>query len=313
LDWETSKSLRTIRLTVPLEWEVVSNGQIVNQSLEVEKGVRISEFSETEPLPTYLFSFVTGKLQKITEEREGRSVTLYHRESDEQKQLQCKTILDEVFGALKWMEEYTSIKYPFTKYDLIILPGFQYGGMEHAGATLYNDKRMFLSEHPTPDEELGRTELIAHETAHMWFGDLVTMKWFNDVWTKEVFANYLAAKIVEQQFPDVNHKLNFLKSYQIYALAEDRTDGTHAIQQQLDNLQNAGLMYGNIIYDKAPVMMRKMEQQMGAEAFQRGIQKYLKKYAFDNPTWDDLIDILDRERPQANLHMQTCRPMIDNV
>lgn len=89
-------------------------------------------------------------------------------------------------ASLHWLEDYTGVSYPFAKYDFIILPGFQYGGMEHTGATLYNDNQMFLSEHPTPDEELRRTELIAHETAHMWFGDLVTMNWFDDVWTKEV-------------------------------------------------------------------------------------------------------------------------------
>ena len=79
--------------------------------------------------------------------------------------------------------------------------------MEHTGATLYNDTRMFLSEHPTLDEELARAKLIAHETAHMWFGDYVTMDWFNDVWTKEVFANYFAACITEPLFPSVNHSL----------------------------------------------------------------------------------------------------------
>lgn len=293
------KARFTLKLEVPALWSAVSNTYAVNEKTIKERKTIL--YNETELLPTYLFSFVAGKFKKHSCTHDGRSINAFYRETDPKKIAQLDTILSQVFSSIRWMEKYTGVPYPFSKYDIIILPGFQYGGMEHAGATLYNDKRMFLSEHPTPDEELGRTELIAHETAHMWFGDLVTMKWFNDVWTKEVFANYLAAKIVEQQFPDVNHKLNFLKSYQIYALAEDRTDGTHAIQQQLDNLQNAGLMYGNIIYDKAPVMMRKMEQQMGTEAFQRGIQKYLKKYAFDNPTWDDLIDILDRENPQANL------------
>jgi Aminopeptidase N len=80
---------------------------------------------------------------------------------------------------------------------------------------------MFLDEHPTPDEELGRTLLIAHETAHMWFGDLITMNWFNDVWTKEVFANYFAARITEPLFPDVNHRLSNLRTFYISSLGED--------------------------------------------------------------------------------------------
>ena len=165
--------------------------------------------------------------------------------------------------------------------------------MEHTGATLYNDTRMFLSEHPTLDEELARAKLIAHETAHMWFGDYVTMDWFNDVWTKEVFANYFAACITEPLFPSVNHSLNWIKTYTSASLAEDRTPGSNSIRQPLDNLRNAGLIYGNIIYNKAPVMMQKLVEIMGEEAYQEGIREYLKTYAYGNATWDDLIAILD--------------------
>jgi aminopeptidase N len=165
--------------------------------------------------------------------------------------------------------------------------------MEHTGATLYNDNSMFLSEHPTLDEELARAKLIAHETAHMWFGDFVTMDWFNDVWTKEVFANYFAACIVEPLFPSVNHSLNWIKTYTAASLSEDRTLGSNSIRQPLDNLRNAGLIYGNIIYNKAPVMMQKLVEIMGEEAYQEGIREYLKTYAYSNATWDDLITILD--------------------
>jgi len=298
-DQPDMKAIFTLKLETPATWKSVSNTYSLKETKIKDQKVVL--FAETKPLPTYLFSFVTGKFEKKSCTRNGRLVNAYYRETDSAKVAQLGTIFNEVFSSIHWLEEYTAMPYPFAKYDLIILPGFQFGGMEHAGAILYNDKRMFLSDHSTPDEELGRMELIAHETAHMWFGDLVTMKWFNDVWTKEVFANYLAAKITEKQFPDINHKLNFLKAYQMFALAEDRTEGTHPIQQQLDNLQNAGLLYGNIIYDKAPVMMRKLEQQMGSDAFKQGLQKYLKKYTFDNATWDDLIDILDKENPQANL------------
>ena len=152
---------------------------------------------------------------------------------------------------------------------------------------------MFLNEHPTLDEELARTELIAHETAHMWFGDYVTMDWFDDVWTKEVFANYFAARITEPLFPEVNHALNSIKNYTASALSEDRTPGTNAIRQELDNLRNAGLIYGSIIYNKAPVMMAKLVEIMGEEAFREGIREYLTDFAYGNATWDDLIAILD--------------------
>ena len=95
----------------------------------------------------------------------------------------------------------------------------------------------------------------------MWFGDYVTMKWFNDVWTKEVFANYFAARMVEPLYPTINHELNFIRGYIPSAYSEDRTLGTTPIQQKLDNLSNAGLVYCNIIYNKSPVMMEMLVQQ----------------------------------------------------
>ena len=281
----------TLQLEVPAAWEAVSNTEVEVETMDEER--KHIRFKPTEPLSTYLFSFVAGKLDRA-EYRDGdRVITAYHREVDAKRVAQLDVIFEQVVASLHWLEEYTGIPYPFAKYSLIILPGFQYGGMEHTGATLYNDTRMFLSEHPTLDEELARTELIAHETAHMWFGDLVTMDWFNDVWTKEVFANYFAARITEPLFPEVNHALNSIKNYTASALSEDRTPGTNAIRQDLDNLRNAGLIYGSIIYNKAPVMMNKLVEMMGEEAFREGIREYLTTFAYGNATWDDLIAILD--------------------
>ena len=288
----------TLQLEVPAEWEAVSNTAIASE--ETIDGRKLISFHPTEPLSTYLFSFVAGKLKKVEYQDGERILTAYHRETDPKKVAQMDVIFKQVAASLHWLEDYTAVPYPFAKYSFIILPGFQYGGMEHTGATLYNDTRMFLSEHPTLDEELARAELIAHETAHMWFGDFVTMDWFNDVWTKEVFANYFAACITEPLFPSVNHSLNWIKTYTAASLFEDRTPGSNSIRQPLDNLRNAGLIYGNIIYNKAPIMMKKLVEMMGEEAYQEGIREYLKTYAYGNATWDDLIAILD-SKTEANL------------
>lgn len=257
--------------------------------------------ADSHPIPTYLFSFVAGKFQVRTATRDGRTLTALYRETDPQKVAQLDKVFDEAAYSIKWMEAYTGIKLPFDRYGFVVLPGYQFGGMEHPGAIQFTDREIFLGPNPTPDEELTRLELIAHETAHLWFGDMVTMRWFDDVWTKEVFANFLANKVSREVYPDINHDLNFLKSYQRPALAVDRTDGTHPIQQPLDNLKDAGLLYGNIIYDKAPVMMRKLEEQMQPGMFRDGLRAYLRKYSYANATWDDLISILDSVAPQARL------------
>ncbi len=300
------KARFSLSLEMPAQWKAISSGRVVSDSLftsSVKDASKLRRlvFSETKPLPTYLFSFTAGDFKEKTAVRDGRELSCLYRETDPDKVAQLDEVMDEIALSLRWMEQYTGIKFPFEKYGFVMIPSYQFGGMEHPGAIQYNDRTVFLGKNPTLDDRLHRLELLAHETAHMWFGDLVTMRWFNDVWTKEVFANYLASKIAREQFPDVNHDLSFLKSYQIPALATDRTEGTHPIQQPLENLNVAGLLYGNIIYDKSPVMMRKLEEQMGSEAFQRGLQTYLRSFAYSNATWDALIDILDKANPEASL------------
>jgi len=289
------KAIYNLSLSIPEGWTAVANGRIAQIS-EVEKDsskIRV-DFEPTEPLSTYLFSFVAGQFFQNDYNNEGRPISIYHRNTDSEVMNQMDQIADQIYFCLHWMETYTGIPYPFAKYDAIILPGFQYGGMEHTGATLFNDKRLILGNHPTTEEELSRTELISHEIAHLWFGDYVTMKWFDDVWTKEVFAGYFASQMVEPLFPQINHKLNKIRQFIPPAYAEDRTQGAVAIKQPLENLQDAGLIYGKTIYNKAPMVMNMLADLLGADAFRLGLQEYLHTYAYANATWEDLMAILDQ-------------------
>ncbi len=296
------KACFSLNLIIPDGWKAVSNGpnEAISGACElpIPEGYQLIHSEINNPIPTYLFAFATGVFEYQQFEEDGYRVGAYHRETDSLRIAQLPDIIHQVVFSLKWQEDFTGVKYPFPKYDLVILPGFQFGGMEHVGATFYNDNMLFLSENPTPDERLNRTELISHETSHMWFGDAVTMNWFDDVWTKEVFANYFASEITEPLFPDINHGLNWLKTYVNSAISQDRTEGRTSIRQPLSNMRYAGLIYNNIIYNKAPVMMRKMVDLMGKEAFRRGIQRYVKTYLYRNATWDDLIAILDSETPE---------------
>src|SRR6187549_3362205 len=169
--------------------------------------------------------------------------------------------------------------------------------MEHPGAIFYNANGLLLDESATQDQMLGRASVIAHETAHMWFGDLVTMEWFDDVWLKEVFANFMAAKIVNPSFPGIDHELRFLLQHYPSAYEVDRTAGANPIRQELDNLNEAGSLYGAIIYQKAPVVMRHLEALLGEDNFRDGLREYLKAHSFANATWSDLINVLDARTP----------------
>ncbi|HEX6308017.1 MAG TPA: M1 family aminopeptidase [Longimicrobiales bacterium] len=291
------KATWRLTLDLPSDWDAVSNG--AEQDVTRDGDRRRVTFARTKPISTYLFSFAAGLFEIETAERDGRTLRMFHRESDLQKVARNRdTIFDLHAAALRWLEEYTGIPYPFGKFDFVLVPSFQYGGMEHPGAILYNAGRMMLEPAATQNERLGRASLIAHETAHMWFGDLVTMQWFDDVWLKEVFANFMAAKIVNPSFPEVDHELRFLLAHHPAAYAVDRTAGTHPIRQQLDNLNEAGSLYGAIIYQKAPVVMRQLELLAGADTFRAAMREYLRAFSYGNARWNDLVSILDRRSTQ---------------
>jgi aminopeptidase N len=291
------KARYTLTLDLPSTWQAVGNAAEVSRTPSVDGRSRIV-FSETQPLPTYLFAFVAGRFSVETASRDGREMRMLHRETDAAKVARNRDAIFDLHAAsLRWLETYTSIPYAFGKFDVILIPSFQFSGMEHAGAILYNASSLLLDESATQNQRLDRASTIAHETAHMWFGDLVTMRWFDDVWMKEVFANFMAAKIVNPSFPEVNHELRFLLSHYPGAYSVDRTLGTNPIRQPLGNLDEAGQLYGPIIYQKAPIVMRQLELQMGETGLRDGLREYLKRYAFGNATWLDLIRILDDRTP----------------
>jgi aminopeptidase N len=290
------KARWTLKLEHPAKWQSAANGAELSREAV---GDRVTvTFAETEPLPTYLVAFIAGDFKIETAERNGRTFRMFHRETDAAKVARNRdAIFDLHARALEFLERYTAIPYAFGKFDFVAIPAFQFGGMEHAGKILYNAPGLLLDESATQNQLLGRASVIAHEVAHMWFGDLVTMRWFNDVWMKEVFANFMAAKIVNPSFPTVNHELRFLLSHYPAAYEVDRTPGANPIRQQLDNLNEAGGMYGAIIYQKAPIIMRHLEALLGEENFRDGLREYLKAHAFGNATWPDLIRVLDARTP----------------
>ena len=308
----------TVKLEHPAKWQSAANGAELSRTTTGDRVV--VTFAETEPLPTYLVAFIAGDFKVETAVRNGRTLRMFHRETDAAKVARNReAVFDLHASSVEFLERYTAIPYAFGKFDFVAIPAFQFGGMEHAGKILYNAPGLLLDESATQNQLLGRASVIAHETAHMWFGDLVTMRWFNDVWMKEVFANFMAAKIVNPSFPTVNHELRFLLSHYPAAYEVDRTPGANPIRQPLDNLNEAGSMYGAIIYQKSPIVMRHLEALLGEESFRDGLRQYLKAHAFGNATWADLIGLLDARTPvdlvawsQAWVE-EPGRPMIETV
>ena len=219
LDQPNLKATYTLSVKVPKDWNVLASSHL---ELLVKDGVYTNyKFKESDFMSTYLFSFIAGEFNSQLDKVTPYNMDFRYRETDVNK---TSVSIPEIFrlhnASLNYLQNYTGKPFPFQKIDFAAIPGFQYGGMEHTGAIQYRESTLFLDENATQAQELSRAKLIAHESAHMWFGNLVTMNWFNDVWMKEVFANFMAGKIINPLFKNINHELQFLTSH--YPSAECR-------------------------------------------------------------------------------------------
>jgi aminopeptidase N len=273
--------------TIALHEENVSGGPAVNMPRRV--------FRTTYPISTYQFAFAAGPFAEFKDESSPYGTRLFVRKS---KADRAKKELAEVFrlnrDGLKFYEGYFGHKFPFPKYDLVLVPEFAYGGMEHAGATFLREDIILFPSDPTSADIAARAETMLHEAAHQWFGDLVTMRWFDDLWLKEGFATFMAYKAIEALMPEYNAwKLFHLRTKPL-AYLTDVTKGTTPIRQEIANLSAAKSAYGNIVYRKAPSMLRQAEFYLGPREFQQAIQLFVKEHAYSNATWEDLVRAFER-------------------
>jgi aminopeptidase N len=287
------KAVFELKVTIPAAWTIIANANLKDSVLN--NGRKTCSFLPSDPISTYLFSFAAGKFKQEQRNAGKYPAAFLYRETDAAK---VKNSMDSIYkghaDALHFLEGWTNIPFPFKKVGFVAIPDFQFGGMEHPGAVQYKSATLFLDEGATRDQFIARSNVISHESAHMWFGDLVSISWFNDVWMKEVFANFMADKVTEKLTGVEPFNLKFLTDHFPAAYGIDRTAGANPIRQDLENLNQAGSLYGNIIYHKAPIMMRQLEGLMDQEKFQQGIREYLKKYAFGNASWPELIAIMNK-------------------
>ncbi|HEX8399502.1 MAG TPA: M1 family aminopeptidase [Pyrinomonadaceae bacterium] len=223
-------------------------------------------------------------------ELQNNSSKIYVRKSQAEK---FKQHAAETFRlnreAVKYLESYFDYKFPFPKYDLVLIPEFPFGGMEHAGATFLRESSVIFPQEPTANDYISRGNLIFHEAAHQWFGDTVTMRWFDDLWLKEGFAEFMAYKTMEKVLPQYNAWKAFYERNKPLAYLTDSTRGTTPIYQEIPNLSSAKSAYGNIVYRKAPSFLKQAEFYLGADKFQSAVRAFLKQNAFKNAEWQDLV------------------------
>ncbi len=283
-----------LSITTPSSWRVVTNAEVQEflnaRCFAGQPCPQRLTFHETEPLSTYQFAFAAGEFAEFADDASPYKTHLYVRQSQvERARKELPEVLRLNREGLNFYGRYFAHKFPFPKYDLVLIPEFAYGGMEHAGATFLREEGILFPSDPTANDIAARAELMLHEAAHQWFGDLVTMRWFDDLWLKEGFATFMAYKAMEAVMPQTNAWKIFYQRTKPAAYATDVTKGTTPIFQEIPNLSAAKSAYGNIVYRKAPSLLRQAEFYLGAANFQRAIQLFVKDHAFANAEWSDLV------------------------
>ena len=283
------KARVSLTLTTPRAWKAVANGARIRTDT-TSRGV-VHVFRETEPLSTYLVAFAAGPWAEFTASDSRRPITLFTRKS-RVRDVEADSIILANDRAVNWLEGYFASRFPFHKLDVVLAPAFPFGGMEHPGAIFYSEERFVFRERPTLPQRLGRTSTIYHEVAHQWFGDLVTMEWFDDLWLKEGFSTYMAAKMQDALDPGSQSWKTFYLRNKPAAYGVDVTEGTTPVFQRLANLDQAKSNYGAIVYNKAPGILKQLNHLVGDSAFRFGLQRFLRAHSYANATWRDLLSAI---------------------
>jgi aminopeptidase N len=286
------KARFTLELTAPENWTMISN-TLVEREAAAGAGQKRTWFAETRPISTYLFAFAAGPFRKLREL--PGTPGLYVRKSKfDRAQAEAPEVQQMAARGVEYLSKFFAQPFPFPKYDMVLIPGLAYGGMEHAGATFLREESVLFRTAPTHSDLLNRDILVLHELTHQWFGNLVTMRWFDDLWLKEGFAQYMAYQTLAALEPGENVWKRFYEAIKPEAYAIDSTKGTTPIYQQISNLEDAKSAYGAIVYSKAPAVLKQLAFVLGADTFQQGLQLYLKEHAYGNAEWNDLVHAFER-------------------
>ncbi len=290
------KARFTLEVTAPAAWTVIAN----TREQSVAPGV--FRFPETRPLSTYQFAFAAGPFEQLpAPESETASVPtrLFVRKSVlARAKEEWPEVARYTRQGIAYLSGFFQQPYPFPKYDQVLIPGFPYGGMEHAGATFLREDSVLFRAAPNATDHQRRSVLVLHELSHQWFGDMVTMRWFDDLWLKEGFAQYMAFHALAELEPPAEVWKRFYESIKPIAYNIDGTPGTSPIYQKLNNLADAKSAYGPIVYQKAPSLLRVLNYKIGETGFRDGVRLFLKDHAYANATWQDLIQAFSTSSKQ---------------
>ena len=248
-------------------------------------------FSDTMKMSTYLVAFIVGELE-VTDPIDVDGIPLRIVHAPGKGHLTGYALEAGAF-ALRFYSDYYGIPYPGEKMDKIAIPDFAWGAMENLGAVTYRETALLLDlERATQAEMMRIAEVIAHEIAHMWFGDLVTMKWWNGIWLNEAFATFASMKCVDAFRPDWKVWLTFAAD-RTHSMGTDAVGSTRPIEIEVQSPEEANEMFDDLTYLKGSSVLRMLEQYLGEDTFREGVSQYLKTHAYDNTETADLWAALE--------------------
>ena len=293
--WDEPAKKATFEVTLVFsdEYQAVSNTPVVEEAVP-GPGLKSVRFAETPIMSTYLLVFIVGNLTSIEERAAGgTTVGVWTTPGKED---QASFALDTSVKLLSYFNEYFGIPYPLPKLDHIAIPDFAAGAMENWGAVTYRETALLVD----PDNSSAGTrqrvaEVIAHEMAHMWFGDLVTMEWWDDLWLNESFASWMGNKAVDWLFPEWEMWTQFVNMDTNRALSLDGLKNSHPIEQAVKNPAEVSQLFDAISYSKGASVIRMLENFLGEESFRKGLNRYLSSHMYDNARTEDLWSALETE------------------
>ena len=285
-DEPAAKATFQLSLVVPDGLAAVSNTPIVEEK-PLENGTRLVQFAETPRMATYLLAFVIGPLDALDgKTKTGTKVSV---QALPDRIAHGRYGLEESIRILEYLNDYYGVPYPLPKLDHISLQDFAAGAMENWGAITYRERILLLD--PAISSAQTRqniTDVVAHETAHMWFGDLVTMEWWDDLWLNESFATWMGTKTAGALHPDWQKWTQFMNQETVRGLDLDGLRSSHPIEVPVKDTAEIREIFDDISYSKGASILRMLEQFLGESTFRRGIRNYLKAHRYGNTRTEDL-------------------------
>lgn len=285
-----------VSLVAPDHMAVLSNMPVEFDSFD--KGLRTVDFAVTPTMSSYLLAWVVGELEYIeTATNNGTRVRVYTIPG---KSEFGRFALDTAKRVLEFYNEYFGIPYPLPKLDLVAVPDFSAGAMENWGLVTYRENALLIDPANSSAAAYQRVaEVVAHELAHQWFGNLVTMQWWTHLWLNEGFATWMASFVLDHLFPEWDIWTQFVGDEYASALSLDGLRSTHPIEVEVGHPNEISQIFDAISYSKGASVIRMIHDYIGAEAFRTGLQIYLQRHAYNNATTEDLWRALSEASGQS--------------